>query len=354
MNNRKIFFGPGPAKLPEAVLAEAAAGVVSYKDTGLSILEIPHRGKAFEAILEESKALVKELCGIGDDYEVLWLQGGGRHQFAMVPMNFLGAGQTAGYIDSGHWSADAMGAAKYYGQVDVLASSKEDNYTHLPAWPAAISKELAYVHMTTNNTIYGTQWPSIPDCEVPLIADMSSDIFSVQRDYSKCALFYAVVQKNIGASGATLVVVRKEMLSRIQRTLPDSLNYAAQAKAKSLLNTPPVFSIYTSLLMLRWIKNKGMETVEKENRDKATLLYQCLEQSSAFELIVSPESRSLMNVVFRGTDAATEEKIRTAFKEAGIEGVDGHRSVGGFRASLYNAVSLEDTRKLVSVIEGMH
>lgn len=351
MNNRKIYFGAGPARLPATVLDAAAAAVVSYKDTGLSILEIPHRGKDFEAILEESKALVKELCGIDDDYEVLWLQGGGRHQFAMIPMNFLGTENTAGYIDSGHWSADALGAARYYGQVNILASSKADQYRHLPAWPDTVNKDLAYVHFTTNNTIYGTQWPAIPGCEVPLFADMSSDIFSVQRDYSRCALFYAVVQKNIGAAGATLVVVRKDMLGRIKRNLPDSLNYAAQAKAKSLLNTPPVFSIYSSLLMLRWIKEKGMATIEQENREKAGMLYQCLENTPAFELIVQPESRSLMNIVFRGKDARTEELFREKCREAGIEGINGHRSVGGFRASLYNAVSLEDTRQLVQVLE---
>lgn len=350
MNNRKIYFGAGPARLPETVLAAAAAAVVSYNDTGLSILEIPHRGKAFESILEESKVLVKELCGIGDDYEVLWLQGGGRHQFAMIPMNFLGTENTAGYIDSGHWSADALGTARYYGQVNVLASSKADQYRHLPEWPATINKDLAYVHFTTNNTIYGTQWPAIPDSDIPLFADMSSDIFSVQRDYTKCALFYAVVQKNIGASGATLVVVRKDMLHRIKRNLPDSLNYAAQAKAKSLLNTPPVFSIYSSLLMLRWIRNKGMAVIEQENREKAAMVYQSLEKTTAFKLIVAPESRSLMNVVFRGKNAEIEERFRHQCREAGIEGIEGHRSVGGFRASLYNAVTIEDTRQLVRII----
>lgn len=350
MTNRKIYFGAGPAAFPGSVLREAADAVISYGDTGLSILEIAHRGPEFGAILEESKSLVKELCGLNDDYEVLWLQGGGRHQFAMIPMNFLGPEDTAGYIDSGHWSADALEAAKYYGKVNVLAASRADHYTHLPEWPANIPAGLAYVHFTTNNTIYGTQWPALPDCPAPLIADMSSDIFSVKRDYTKCALFYAVVQKNVGASGVTLVVVRKDMLERIKRTLPDSLNYAAQAKAGSLLNTPPVFSIYTSLLMLRWIKAKGMDAIEQENREKAALLYAALEQSTAFNLIVEETSRSLMNVVFRGVDAATEERFLQQCTAAGIEGVKGHRSVGGFRASLYNAVSLDDTRRLVDRI----
>jgi phosphoserine aminotransferase len=268
----------------------------------------------------------------------------------MIPMNFLGEQETAGYIDSGHWSADALAAAKYYGQVNVLASSKADNYIHLPEWPATIPGDLSYVHFTTNNTIYGTQWPSMPDCAVPLIADMSSDIFSVKRDYRKCAMFYAVVQKNVGPTGATLIGIRKDMLERIKRTMPDSLNYAAQAKAKSLLNTPPVFSIYVSMLMLRWIKEKSIEAIEHGNREKAALLYEALEQSASFDLIVEKESRSLMNVVFRGKDDAAEARFLQQCSAANIEGVKGHRSVGGFRASLYNAVSLDDTRQLVDVI----
>jgi len=353
MSQPKIYFGAGPAKLPQEVLAKAAEAILDYNHTGLSILEIPHRGKHFEEILEESKQLVKELCGIGDDYEVLWLQGGGRHQFAMIPMNFLGESATAGYIDSGHWSADALNAAKYYGGVEVLASSREDHYTHLPHWPKAIRKDLAYVHFTTNNTIYGTQWPDMPECPVPLIADMSSDIFSVQRDYTKCALFYAVAQKNIGPAGATLVVVRKDMLDRIVRSLPDALSYQGQAAANSLLNTPPVFAIYTSMLMLRWIAAKGMEQIAQENRAKAKLLYDCIEQHPAFYAVAQEGSRSLMNVVFRSTDEAAERALTARSTEANIEGIQGHRSVGGFRASIYNAVTLADVQQLVEVINSI-
>lgn len=350
MSERKIYFGAGPAKLPLSVLEEAAAAVIDYDHSGISILEIPHRGKLFAAILEESKALVKELCRLGDEYEVLWLQGGGRHQFAMVPMNFLGEGDTAGYIDSGHWSADAIEAAKYYGQVQVLASSKADGYMHLPGWPA-VSSDLAYLHITTNNTIYGTQWPAVlPECPVPLIADMSSDIFSEQRDYSRYALFYAVAQKNIGPAGATLVVVRKDQLQRIRRTIPDALNYAAQVKANSLLNTAPVFAIYTSLLELRWIKARGITAIEAENREKAAMLYAAIEKNPFFHAPVATDSRSKMNIVFRGKDEATEQRFLAQCRTAGIEGIEGHRSVGGFRASLYNAVSLADVQQLVAQI----
>lgn len=238
-----LNFNAGPAALPESVLQQAAEAVINYNNTGLSILSIPHRGNLFVAILEESQALVKELCGLGDDYEVLWLQGGGRLQFGMVPMNFLPEGKTAGYIDSGHWSAEAITAAAYYGNTQVLASSRDDQYTHLPEWPSAPDKDLAYIHFTTNNTIYGTQWPEIPSSGIPLVADMSSDIFSMKRDYTRCALFYAVAQKNLGAAGNTLVVIRKDMLQRVRPGLPPVLDYKVQAEKNSMLNTPPVFAI---------------------------------------------------------------------------------------------------------------
>ncbi len=353
MSHRKIYFGAGPAKLPEEVLKEASAAVIEYSDTALSILEIPHRGAHFEAIMDESRRLVKKLCGIGDDYEVLWLQGGGRHQFTMVPMNFLNETGTAGYIDSGHWSADAQKAATYYGNVCTLASSREDHYTHLPQWPASVNPDLVYVHFTTNNTIYGTQWPGVPECTVPLIADMSSDIFSAQRDYTKCALFYAVAQKNIGPAGATLVVVRKDMLERMVRTLPDALSYRGQAAAKSLLNTPPVFAIYTSLLTLRWIERKGIVAIEAENEAKAALLYKAIEQHPAFYAVAEEGSRSLMNVVFRGKSEQAEQALIKAAKAADIEGIEGHRSVGGFRASLYNAVTMQDVAQLIDILNSV-
>jgi phosphoserine aminotransferase len=353
MSKPKIYFGAGPAALPREVLAEAAAAVIEYNNTGLSILELPHRGPHFAAIIEESTALVKKLCGLGDDYDVLWLQGGGRHQFAMVPMNFLGPRQAAGYIDSGHWSAAALDAAKFYGNVSVLASSRAEKYKRLPNWPLAVADDLAYVHFTTNNTIYGTQWPTIPDCPVPLIADMSSDLFSMQRDYAKCALFYAVAQKNIGPAGATLVVVRKDLLDRIVRPLPDALSYRAQAAAKSLLNTAPVFAIYTSLLTLRWIDQKGLATIEAENKQKAALLYQAIEQHPGFYTVADAGSRSRMNAVFRSTSEVINQAFLKACKEAGIEGIEGHRSIGGYRVSMYNAISLTDVKALVSVMNSL-
>lgn len=335
--------------LPQEVLHEASGAIVNYDDTGLSILEIPHRGKYFDAILEESKVLVHELCGLTDDYEVLWLHGGGRLQFCMVPMNFLDG--AAGYIDSGHWANEAMSYAGYYGKVEVLTSSKEDNYRHLPEWPTEIPAHLSYLHFTTNNTIFGTQWPEIPKTDIPLIADMSSDIFSRRMDYSNCAMFYAVAQKNIGPAGVTLAVVRKDMLSRIKRTIPPMLDYAAHAGKGSVLNTPPVFAIYTSLLTLRWTKNRGIDVIGQENSTKATLLYEEINRNSLFHTVIKPEDRSTMNACFAATHKEHERAFINFCEERNITGVEGHRSVGAFRASLYNAISLHDVQALVDAMQ---
>jgi phosphoserine aminotransferase len=352
MSTRKIYFGAGPAALPQAVIEDAAQAVRDYNTSGVSILSIAHREKAFVSILEEASACVLQLCNLSSDqYDVLWLQGGGRLQFAMVPMNFLAEGQSAGYIDSGHWAHEAMEAATYYGNALSIASSAADKYTYLPEWPERLPSDLQYLHITTNNTIYGTQYPAIPDSAVALVADMSSDIFSVSRDYSKCALFYAVAQKNLGPAGVTLVVVRRDMLSRTIRQLPDALSYTAQAKASSMLNTPPVFAIYTSLLVLRWIAAQGIESIEATNRQKAALLYEEVARNSLFQCPVVASSRSIMNVIFTGMNKSIEEAFTTFAANRNIEGIKGHRSVGGFRASLYNAVSLSDVSALVTAMQ---
>ena len=238
---RKLNFNAGPAALPDEVLQQVADAVREYGNTGLSILELPHRGKDFRAIVEESTALVKELCNLGNDYDVVWMHGGGRMQFCMIPMNFLSERGTAGYIDSGHWSEEALEYATHYGGVDIPATSKPQQYSCLPDWPAAISKDLAYLHFTTNNTLYGTQWHHIPQTDVPLIADKSSDIFSAPHDYNRYAMFYAAVQKNLGAAGIALAVIRKDMLGRIVRELPPMLSYKAQVRERSILNTANVF-----------------------------------------------------------------------------------------------------------------
>jgi len=351
-HQHKINFGGGPAALPQEVFQQASAAVLDYEGTGLSILEIPHRSKEFDAILEESVALVKELCGLGSDYEVLWLHGGGRLQFCMIPMNFLGANDTAGYIDSGHWAAEAAEYAMHYGGTDILSTSRDSNYKCLPPWPGDISDNLAYLHYTSNNTIYGTQWHDVPKCPVPLVADMSSDILSKQMNYTNCALFYAAAQKNIGPAGVTLVAIRKDMPDRIKRDLPPMLSYKAQIANHSVLNTSPVFAIYTSLLTLRWTKAKSIEAIEHENRKKAALLYAEIERNPAFHLVMDrKEDRSLMNVCFRGNNE-TEEKAFVSFCEKhNIVGIKGHRFVGGFRVSLYNAVTVQQVEVLISIMQ---
>lgn len=348
---QKINFNAGPAALPQEVLQQASQAIIEYENTGVSILGLPHRGKHFDAILEESKALVKEFCSLGDDYEVLWMHGGGRLQFTMIPMNFLGDSDTAGYLDSGSWSTQAITYAHHYGKVEILGSSKEDDYTRLPDWPEIIDNGLSYVHMTTNNTIYGTQWKELPNINVPLIADMSSDIFSRKVDYSNCAMFYAVAQKNIGPAGATLVVVRKDMLRHIKRVVPPMMDYSAHAEKNSVLNTPPVFAIYTSLLTLRWMKSRGMERIEKDNERKAQLLYDEVERNSLFHSPVYQPHRSMMNVKFSAVDEDLTKPFVAFCDEHGVTGIEGHWSLGGFRPSLYNAISVEDVEKLIALMQ---
>lgn len=353
MTNSKlrINFNAGPAALPPSVMEEAAQAIINYNNSGLSILGIPHRGKYFDEILEESKALVRELCGLGNDYEILWMHGGGRLQFSMIPMNFLGHKETAGYIESGFWAAEAAEYAGYYGNASILASSANTNYKALPQWPEYIPQDLAYLHITTNNTICGTQWNEIPTVNVPLIADMSSDIFSKKISYTDCAMFYAVAQKNIGAAGATLVAIRKDFINRSVRELPPMMHYAAHAKQNSVLNTPPVFAIYTALLMLRWTKQKGVANIEKENNAKAELLYSEIERNTIFHCDIDNSSRSKMNVCFGAVNAEHEKLFIDFCEQRNISNINGHRKAGAFRVSLYNAITLADVQYLVDVMK---
>ena len=349
-----LNFGSGPAALPQEVLEQGSAAILDYNQTGLSLLSIPHRGKLFDAILEESKYLVRELCGIGNDYEVLWMHGGGRLQFCMIPLNFAETSQSAGYIDSGHWAWEAEEYAAFYRNSIRLSSSRDDNYSHLPQWPDQLPGKLAYVHFATNNTIYGTQWQEIPQSIIPLIADMSSDIFSRARAYNNCAMFYACAQKNIGPAGATLVVIHKDMLkmNKQVRLLPPMLSYLEHAEKNSLLNTPPVFAIYTSLLMLRWTKEKTIAEIEKESVLKSNLLYGEIERNSLFTPAVTiKEHRSRMNVCFRANNPEIEKGFLDFCTANKITGVEGHRTVGGFRVSLYNAIPLSAVEQLVALMK---
>lgn len=350
-SKRNLNFAAGPAALPEEVLQEAASAVLDYQNSGSSILEIAHRGPEFEAIKAEANALVLKLCQLNaEEYEVLWLQGGGRLQFAMIPMNFLAADQTAGYIDSGFWAADAIDNARLWGKVSIVASSQSAGYAELPKLKEPISEQLSYLHITTNNTICGTQSVGNFECPVPLIADMSSDIFSEQRDYSRFDLFYAVAQKNLGIAGVTLVVLRKSLLTKTVRTLNPYLSYAAHVQAKSVLNTAPVFAVYTALLMLRYIDARGIATIEAANKQKAAMLYAWIEASKNFYAHATPDSRSSMNVVFHAHKREHESQLIAFCRDRGITGIEGHRKLGGLRISLYNVISREQVAHLLTVL----
>lgn len=345
----KINFNAGPAAMPPEVLHEAEKSIHKYKKTGLSILELPHRSTDFIEIVEESKALVKELCGLKKDHEIVWIQGGGRMQFCMVPMNFMH--KTAGYIDSGHWSSEAMSYAGYYGKAEVLCTSKATGYTSLPEWPANIPDTLSYVHMTTNNTIVGTQWQSIPKTNVPLIADMSSDIFSRKVDYNNFGMVYAAVQKNLGTPGLALCIIRKDLLEKTKGKIPPMLEYNAHIRENSVLNTANVFGIYVSLLTLRWIKERGIANLEKENKQKAQILYTAIDNSNVFSAVVKDKKhRSNMNVSFTANTPENEKAFLDICGRNNIIGIQGHRTVGGFRASLYNAVTIDAAEELALLI----
>lgn len=354
MNYKKaiINFGAGPAALPSEVLKAASEAILDYNESGDSILCLAHRSNDFLKIIEEAKFLVLEIAELSEDeYEVLWMQGGGRMQFAMIPMNFLSENKTAGYIDSGFWANDAEKNAQFFGKTITLASSKSEEYKNIPKIEKAIPKGLSYVHLTTNNTIYGTQIKETICCNSTLIADMSSDIFSEKRDYSKYDLFYAVAQKNLGAAGVTMVVIRKNLLDKTVRDLAPILSYKEHAAHQSILNTPPVFNIYLSLLYLRWIKNKSIEKIALENIEKAKVLYHEIDRNPLFEGISAVDSRSKMNIVFKGKDIIVEQKFIDYCSKNGIIGIEGHRSVGGLRVSLYNAISIDQVTYLVSLMQ---
>ena len=344
-----INFGSGPAKLPNEVLSEASAAIIEYQNSGMSILEIPHRGALFTAILEEAKSLSKALLGLDDSYDIIWLQGGGRMQFAMVPINFLAEDETSGYIDTGHWAMDASQYASHYGKVEILASSQNQEYTFIPK-VKEVTEDYAFVHLTTNNTIYGTQFFEFPKVKCPLIADMSSELFSRKLDYTQFDLIYAVAQKNLGPAGVTFVAIKKSLLEKQKRNLPGILSYKAISEKNSVLNTPPVFAIYCSLLVLRWINKIGMEELERRNKEKATLLYDTIDKSTIFQTSVAPDSRSKMNVCFYANTKELDQQFIEFAKSKNITGIKGHRSVGGLRVALYNAISIEDVRYLIEVI----
>lgn len=344
-------FNAGPSHLPKSVLEQAAEAILDFDHTGLSLLEVSHRGERFTAVIEEARSLARELMRLEDDFEVLFLHGGGRTQFMEVAMNLLDGNRKAAYIDTGTWSSKAIDEAKIFGQVEVIASSRDKNYNYIPKdW--TLPKDASYLHITSNNTIYGTEWQTIPEVNAPLVADMSSNILSRDIDFNKFSLIYAGAQKNIGAAGVTLVAVRKSILGKVTRTIPAIMDYRVHIKNASMYNTPPVFAIYTCLLVLRWLKAQGgVSAIEKLNIEKSSLLYNEIDQNPLFKGTVVPEDRSRMNVCFVMEDKTLEKEFADYCQKEGMYGIKGHRSVGGFRVSLYNAVTLESTRTLVEAMK---
>jgi phosphoserine aminotransferase len=351
VDNKVIHnFGAGPSILPREVFEQASRAILNFNDTGLSILEIGHRTPLFQDVMDEALATVRELMNLDSDHEVLFLHGGASTQFFQIPMNLLNEQQTAAYLDGGVWGKKAIKEAKLFGQVDVVASSKDRNYTYIPK-NYTIPATAAYFHYTTNNTIEGTQMHAIPETSIPLVADMSSDILSTVMDFNRFALIYAGAQKNIGAAGVNMVIVRKDMLGKVSRPLPSMMDYREHIAAGSMLNTPPVFAIYVCLLTLRWLKAQGgVPAIEAINNQKASLLYGTLDRLPIFRPTVAKEDRSKMNAVFVMDDAALEQEFLTMCKANGMVGVKGHRSVGGFRVSMYNAMPLEDVQTLTELM----
>lgn len=348
---KKHNFGAGPGILPEEALKKSAQAVLDLNGTGLSLLEISHRSKDFDAIIQNAKALVKKLLGVPDNYSILFLQGGASTQFAMVPYNLLPANGKAAYVESGVWANKAIKEAKMVGETVVLASSKDKNFSYVPKG-FAIPTDAAYLHLTSNNTIYGTQIKNYPDSPVPVVCDMSSDIFSKPVDVSKFDLIYAGAQKNMGPAGVTLVIIKNDIVGKMDRKIPTMLNYQTHIEGDSLYNTPPVFPIYVCMATLEWLDSiGGVPEIAKRNREKAALLYSEIDNNPMFTGTAAVEDRSEMNVCFLLTKPELEEEFSKMVKEAGIIGIKGHRSVGGFRASLYNALPIESVKVLTSVMK---
>ncbi|WP_130286776.1 3-phosphoserine/phosphohydroxythreonine transaminase [Aquimarina brevivitae] len=346
---KKHNFSAGPCILPQEVFKEASEAILDFNNSGLSIIEISHRSKDFVDVMEEARHLVLELLGLeGKGYKALFLQGGASMQFLMTAYNLLET--KAGYLNTGSWSDKAIKEAKLFGEVVEVASSKDANYNFIPKG-YDIPKDLDYLHLTSNNTIFGTQIKDFPEVSVPLVCDMSSDIFSRTMDFSKFDLIYAGAQKNMGPSGTTLVVVKEDLLGKVSRKIPSMLDYQVHISKASMFNTPPVFAVYTSMLTLRWLKNNGgIAAIEELNEKKANLIYSEIDVNPLFNGFAEKEDRSMMNATFTLANGDLKETFDAMWKEAGINGVNGHRSVGGYRASMYNAMTLDSVAVLVDVM----
>lgn len=348
---RKHNFSAGPAILPEQALKNGAQALKDYEGIGMSIAEVSHRSSEFENVLNDAVTKVRNLLKVPDDYAILFLQGGASLQFAMAPYNLLPSDGKAAYIESGSWAKKAIKEAKFFGDVEVTASSKDENFSYIPK-DYKIPEDASYLHLTSNNTIFGTQMHSFPDTSVPLVADMSSDILSRPLDISRFGLIYAGAQKNLGPAGTTLVIVKKDLLGKVDRDIPTMLDYQTHIEKNSLYNTPPVFPIYICLETLKWIEqNGGLEGVQQNNKEKAELLYEEIDSNPLFVGTAAKEDRSYMNVTFVMKEEGLDEKFLEEAEKADISGIKGHRSVGGFRASIYNAMPKASVEALVNLMK---
>lgn len=355
METHRIYnFNAGPAALPLAVLEEIQANFLNFNATGMSITEISHRSAAFDEVINDAVARTKRLLGLNEDYEVLFCQGGASLQFCMIPMNFLPQGKSADYVNTGTWSTKAIKEAEILGKsIQVVASSEDENFSYIPQ-NIQFNQDAVYVHITSNNTIKGTQWSSYPDTAgVPIISDMSSDIMSRTLDIDGFGLIYAGAQKNIGPAGACMVIIRRDMLELIPENIPTMLKYTTHASKNSMFNTPPCFAVYTVQLVLKWLEETigGLKEMESINRKKAQLLYDYIDAGEFYRGTARPDSRSLMNVTFRLPGEELEKQFVQEALENGFGGLKGHRSVGGCRASIYNATPLKAVEELVDFMQ---
>jgi phosphoserine aminotransferase len=352
--NRAINFSAGPAVLPLEVLKKAQEEMIDYRGTGMSVMEMSHRSREYEAIIGGAEQNLRQLMNIPANYKVLFLQGGASLQFAMVPLNLFSPAKKADYVLTGAWAKKAISEARKFGTVNVVASSEDKNYNYIPALtPAMFSADADYVHITTNNTIYGTLFSELPDTgKTPLVADMSSNILSQEYDVTKFGLIYAGAQKNAGPAGVTIVIVRDDLLGRALPITPTMLDYKIHADESSMYNTPPCYAIYMAGLVFEWLLEKGgIKTMEKENKQKAAILYDFLDQSRMFKGTVETKSRSLMNIPFVTGNEELDNKFISEASKKGLKQLKGHRSVGGMRASIYNAMPREGVETLVAFMK---
>ena len=351
---RVYNFSAGPAVLPEEVLLKAAQEMLDYKGSGMSVMEMSHRGKEFKQIVETAETNLKDLMNIPKNYKVLFLQGGASLQFAMVPLNLMKKNKKADFVHTGQWTKKAIAEAKKFGEVNIVASSEEDNFTCIPKLdPATFSKDADYFHIATNNTIYGTAYKDMPQTgDVPLVADMSSNILSEPIDVSKFGIIFAGAQKNIGPAGVTIVIIREDLVGGAAKDIPTLLNYQTQVDNGSLYNTPPCYSIYIAGLVFEWIKqNGGLIGMQKSNKEKAQILYDYLEHSTLFSSPVQKMSRSMMNIPFVTGNKEVDAEFIEQSAQHGLKTLKGHRTIGGMRASIYNAMPIAGVKALVSFMK---